>query len=137
MKDVRLKSITLLDVYVPDGKSSHLSQLNLTFAGMLLFMGNLLVLIRLENLMERYGTPFYGINWLSVELCAMEATSLTLIPERTTIMPVTIPQVSASEGTCSQEPSQTIIPSFGALAGLTPLVVRSIQLPRLSTLQWS
>ena len=57
----------------------------------------------------------------------MEVTAMTLILERTAIIPVMIPQVSAIEGTHPQDPSQTISPSLGPL---TPLVAKSTSLPQ-------
>ena len=98
MEDVILKSTTSLDFYVPDVNGSHLSQLNPICIGMLLSMGNLQALVKLEILLERYSTPFYGVHQLTGELYARKVTSMTLLVQRATIMPMTIPKVSANEG---------------------------------------
>ena len=90
---LRLKNTISLDFFVPDHKGSHLSQLNPKPTGILLPMGNPIILIKLENLMGRYGMPFFQIDWLTGELYSMEGTSMTLISERATIILVTIPQV--------------------------------------------
>ena len=63
-------------------------------SGMLFWAGNLLFIIRLHNLMEKYGTPFFGEDRITGDLYAMEATSMTLISKRATPMP----QVSTLTG---------------------------------------
>ena len=50
--------------------------------------------------------PFFGIDKITSDLYVMEATSMTLISERTTLMP----QVSTSVGVNSQYPSQVFSP---------------------------
>ena len=42
--------------------SSRLSQLNPMSSGMLSQVGNPLVVVKLPNLMEKYGTPFFGVE---------------------------------------------------------------------------
>ena len=79
-------------------------------SGMLSHAGNLLFIIRLHNPMEKYVTPFFG-----VDRYAMEAVSMTLISERSTIMP----QVSTLIGVISHYPSQVLSPSLIADNNLT------------------
>ena len=99
---VRPKDSACLDFCIPDGKGSRLSQLSPRHSGMLSKAGNLLSIIRLLNLMEKYGTPFFRVDRITGDLYAMEANSMTLISERAAIMP----QVNTSTGVCSQYPSQ-------------------------------
>ena len=51
--------------------------------------------------MEKYGTPFFGVDRVTSDLYAMEATSMIFLPERATVMP----QMSISVGVTSQNPS--------------------------------
>ena len=60
--------------------------MSLKCSGMLCHAGNLLFNIRLCNLMEKYETPFFGMDRITSDLYAMEATSMTLISERATII---------------------------------------------------
>ena len=99
---VRPKDSACLDLYVSDGKGSRLSQMGPKFSGMLSHTCNLLFIIRLQNLMEKFGTPFFRVDRITSELHVMEATSMTLISERATIMP----QASTFVGVISQYPSQ-------------------------------
>ena len=58
---------------------------------------------------------------------AMEATSMTLISERATIMP----QVSTSAGVSSQYPSQVFSPPLMADNSLTVPAAESTQVPQV------
>ena len=97
---MRSKESACFDLYVPDGKGSRLSQMSPKYSSMLSHAGNLLFIIKLCNLIEKYGTAFSGVDRITGDLCAMEATSMTLISERATIMP----QVSTSLGSDSSIP---------------------------------
>ena len=94
----RPKDSACLDCYIPDGKNSRLSQMSPKLSGMLSHAGNLLFIITLCNLMEKYRTPFFGVDRVTCDLYAMEVTSMALIPERVTFML----QVSTSVGVTSQ-----------------------------------
>ena len=56
------KGIKFPSFYVTVDKSSYLSHLKLKNTGMLSQVGNPLVLLKLENLMGKYGIPFYVVN---------------------------------------------------------------------------
>ena len=45
-----------------------------------------------------YDAPFFGVDQLPGESYAMKETYMALIPERATIMPMMIPQVSDYDG---------------------------------------
>ena len=100
------KDSACLDLYVPDGKGSRLTQMSPKCSGMLSQVGNLLFILRLCNLMEKYRTPFFRVDRITSNLYAMEATFMTLISEKATIMP----QVSILAGVISQYPSQVFSP---------------------------
>ena len=51
--------------------------------------------------MEKYGTPFFGVNRITSDLYAMEAASLTLISEKATIMPQVSTLVVVTSQYCS------------------------------------
>ena len=74
---------------------------------MLSKVDNPLAIIKLENLIEKYGTPLCNIDRLAGDLYAIEANSKPLIPEKATIMPQELPQVSVTIETCPPDPSQT------------------------------
>ena len=122
---MRPKDSTCLDFYVLDGKGSRLSQLSPKHFGMLSQAGNLLFIIRIHNLIEKYGTPFFGVDRITSDLYAMEANSMTLISERETIMP----QVSTFAGVISQYPFQVFSPLM-ADNSLTLLSAESSQMPQ-------
>ena len=65
----RPKDFTCFDLYVPDGKGSRLSQMNSKYSSMLSCAGNLLFIIRLHNLMEKYRTPFWV--WIGLLVISM------------------------------------------------------------------
>ena len=75
---VRPKDSPYLDLYVLNGKGSKLSQMNPKHSGILSQAGNLLFIIRLCNLMEKYGTPFFGVDRITGDLYAMEVNSMKL-----------------------------------------------------------
>ena len=52
-EDARPKDSAYLDFYVPDGKGNRLSQLSQKCSGLLSQTGNLLLIIKLLNLMEK------------------------------------------------------------------------------------
>ena len=81
---VRPKDSACLDLYVPDGKNSRLSEMSPKCSGMIFYAGNLLFIIRLHNLMEN---QIFGVDMISSDFYAMEATSMTWISERVAIMP--------------------------------------------------
>ena len=62
----RPKDSTCLDFHILDGKGSWLIQLNPKCSSMLPQAGNLLFIIELHNLMEKYGTHFLEQIGLSV-----------------------------------------------------------------------
>ena len=101
---MRPKDSACLDFYVPDGKGSTLIEPKVS--GMLSQAGNLLFIIRLHNLMEKYGAPFCGLDKITSDLYVMEAYSMTLISERATSML----QVGTSTGVSSQYPCQVFSP---------------------------
>ena len=76
--------------------------------------------------MEKYGTPFFGMDRITSDLYAMEATSMTLISERATIMP----QVSTLLGVIPQYPSQVLSPPLMADHNLTLPVAKSTWVPQ-------
>ena len=82
---------------------------------------NPIVLIKLENLKEKYGTPSYGINKLKGDIYAMETNTITLPPEMATMNP----QISATIVFCPPDPSQTFSPSLGTLTRLMLMVAKS------------
>ena len=103
---VRPKDSTCLDLYVPDGKDSRLNQMSPKHSGMLSQDGNLLFIMNL-HISWRYTEPhFFGVDRITSDLYAMEATSMTLISERATI----ISQVCTSAGVSSPYPSQLFSP---------------------------
>ena len=55
---MRPKDSACLDLYVPDGKGNRLSKMSPKCSCMLSQAGNLLFIIRLHNVIEKYGTPF-------------------------------------------------------------------------------
>ena len=77
--------------------------------------------------MEKYGTPFFGVDKISGDLYAMEANSMTLISERATIMP----QVSTSAGVTSQYPSKAFSPPVMTDNSLTLLEAESTWVPQV------
>ena len=99
-KGVRPFDSTYLDLYVQDGKGSRFSQMSPKCSGMLSPGGNLLSMVKLHNIKEKYGTPFLRVDRITSDLYAMEATSMTLISERATF----IPQVRTLAGVISQYP---------------------------------
>ena len=100
-EDARPRDPSYLDIYVLDGKGSRLSQLSPKCSGKFSQAGNLLFTIKLGNLMEKYGTPYFGVDRITGDLYAMEANTMTLISKRATIMP----QVSTSAGVSPKYPS--------------------------------
>ena len=48
--------------------------------------GNPLFIIKLKNLMNKYGTSFPGVSRLTSDLYTMEASSMLLITERATVI---------------------------------------------------
>ena len=82
---------------------------------MLSHAGNQLFIIRLHDLMDKYGTPLFGVDWITSDLYVFEATSMTLISERATIMP----QVSTMLWVIPQYPSQVLSPPLMADNNLT------------------
>ena len=105
-KGARPKNTTFLDIYMPDGKGTRLSQVNPRSLSMLLKVGNPLVIIKLVDLMEKYGTPFFRVDKLTGELHTMEANSMAAIPEKAKDMP----QVSNTAGRCPSDPFETFRP---------------------------
>ena len=103
-----------------------ISGLSPKHSGRLSQEGNLLFLIRLCNLMEKYRTPLFGVNRKTSEPYAMEANSMTLVLERATIML----QISTSAGIISQYPSQVFNPSLMADNCLTLLAAEPTQVPQ-------
>ena len=124
---VRPKESTCLDIYVLDGKGSRLIQLNPKHSDMLSQAGNLLFIIKLCNLKEKYGTPFVGVDRITSDLYAMEANSMTLIFERATI----VSWVSTSTGVSPQYPSQVFSPPSVADNALTLLAAESTWVPQV------
>ena len=124
---VRSKDSACLHFYVPDGKSSRLSQLSPKCSGMLSQASNVLFIIRLCNLMEKYGTPFFRMDRITVDLYAMEVNSMTLISEKATIMP----KVSTSAGVNSQYPSQMFSPPSMTDSSLTLPAAKFTQVPQV------
>ena len=57
--DVRPKDSACLDLYVPESKSGRFSQVSPKHSGMVSYAGNLLFIIKLSNLMEKYGYPIW------------------------------------------------------------------------------
>ena len=88
--------------------------------------GNLLFIIRVYNLMVKYGFPFFGVDRITSDLYEMEATSMTLISQRATIMS----QVSTWAGVSSQYPSQVFNPPSMADNSLTLPAVESTWVPQ-------
>ena len=82
---------------------------------------NPLVLIKLENLKEKYGTPSYDKDKLKGDRYAMETNTMTLLPEKATMNP----QISSTIVICTPDPSQTFGPSLGTLTRLMLMVVKS------------
>ena len=88
---------------------------------MLSQMDNLLFIIKLHKLMEKYGTPLFGVDRITGDFYAMKANSMTLISERAAIMP----QVSTSTGVSPQYLSQVFNPLSVADNSITLLVAES------------
>ena len=103
---VRPNDFAGLDLYIMDGEGRRLSQMSPKHSGMLSHAANILFIFKLHNLMEKYGTPFFRVDRITSDLCAIEAASMTLISERATIMC----QVSTSAGVISQYPSEVYSP---------------------------
>ena len=122
----RPKDSAFLDFYVPDGKGSRMCQLSLKCSGLLSQVSDFQFIIKLHNLIKKYGTPFFAVDRITSDLYAMEANSMTLISERATIMP----QVSTSAGISSQHPSQVLNPPSMADNSLTLLAAESTQVPQ-------
>ena len=76
--------------------------------------------------MEKYGTPFFGVDRITSDLCAMEATFMTLISEMATIMP----QVSTLVGVTSHYPSEALSPPLMAHNNITLQTAKSTQVPQ-------
>ena len=87
--------------------------------------------MKLENHMDKCGSPFYGVDRLTGDLYAMRVNTMTLIPEKATIMP----QVSSTIVTYPVDPSQKFSPSLGTVTGLIPKWV--FQLRYHNLLCWS
>ena len=70
-------------------------------SGMLYHVANLLFIIRLCNLTEKYRTPFFRVDKITGDLYEVKdlATSMTLLSERETS------QVNTLVGVISQYPS--------------------------------
>ena len=83
---VRPRDFACQDFYVPDGKGSRLIHMSPKCSGIMSQTGNLLFIIRLHNLIEKYGAPFFGMDRVTSDFCAMEANSMTLILGRATVM---------------------------------------------------
>ena len=65
----RSKDSACLELYVPGGKDSRLSQMSPKCSGMLSNAGNLLFIIRLHNLMEKYRAPL--LEWIALPVISM------------------------------------------------------------------
>ena len=76
--------------------------------------------------MEKYGIPFFGVDRVTSDLYAMQATPMTTIPERATIMP----HVSTSVGEMSQYPSQVLSLPLMADNDLTLPAAKSTWVPQ-------
>ena len=94
---------------------------------MLSHMGNSLVLIKLEILMDKYETPF-GVDKITGDLYAMEANSIT-IQDKATPMTPALPQVRASAGTGPTYPLQAFSPLLKTVTGLTLPAAESTWIP--------
>ena len=70
--------------------------------------------------------PHFGVGRVTGDLYVMEATSMTLISERATIMP----QKSTLVGVTSQYPSQVLMPSLMADNNLTLPEAKSTWVPQ-------
>ena len=98
--------------------------------GMLSHVGNLLFIIRLHNLIQKYGTPFFRVDKITGYLSAMEVTSMTLIAERATFMP----QVITSVGVISKYLSQVLSHPLMADNNLTLPEAESTWVPQADRL---
>ena len=96
------------------------------FSGMLSYVGNLLFIIRLHNLMGKYRTSCFRVDRITGDLYIMEATSMALISERKTFMP----QVTTSVGVIFQYPSQVLSSPLMADNKLTLPAAESTQMPQ-------
>ena len=73
-------------------------------------VGNHLVLTKLENLMEWYGTLFCGLDGIAGHYM-IESNSMTFIPEQAT----SVPAVDSLGSPHEQDPYQSIGQSMGLL----------------------
>ena len=65
----RPKDLVYLDLYIPDGKNSRLNQASPKCTVILSHASNLLFIVRLCNLMEKYITPF--LEWIGLPVISM------------------------------------------------------------------
>ena len=70
--------------------------------------------------------PFFGVDRITGDLCAMETDSMTFISERATIMP----KVSTSTRVSPQYQSQVLSPPLGADSTLSLLAAESTWVPQ-------
>ena len=103
----RPQNTVFLNFSVPDGRCSRHSKPAPESTGMLSHVGNLLVLIKLENVMEKYCIPFYAVDRLTGELYLMKVNTMTQTPEKATVMP----KLSSTIRMCPLDPYQRFSPS--------------------------
>ena len=82
-----LESMAFLDLYISAGRGSRLTQINPNNLDMVSPVVNRLLIIKLKNLMDKYGIPFFEVDRLTSGLYNMVVNSTSIIMERATIMP--------------------------------------------------
>ena len=58
---------------------------------MLFYAGDAVLSFKLGNLLEQYGTPFYGLDCITLQLYAMYTNSMTLSQEQVSVLPAVKP----------------------------------------------